>query len=132
MNSRAEIARDLHAAITEAEAEATFIKFRLQALRMLLTQYEGDDGMTMNTEDEARPTGFAYREDMARKAWEFFTGSDERMSHDFRGGYHQGFIDGAAYRVSTTPSERRVQQAQWEDQLRREAPTLTQDDGEEP
>jgi hypothetical protein len=44
VNSRAEIARDLHAAIaaTEQEPDTTIRKFRLQALRMLLTQYEDE------------------------------------------------------------------------------------------
>ena len=39
--------------------------------------------------------GFAARERMAEVAWEFyFDRNAGEMAHDFRGGYHQGYIDG--------------------------------------
>lgn len=40
--------------------------------------------------------GFAARERRAEAAWEFFTEREVEMTHEFRGGYHQGFIDGRA------------------------------------
>lgn len=67
--------------------------------------------MTVPSEEEARAAGFATRESMARKAWEFYSTRDAAMTHDFRGGYHQGYIDGAASRVSTPPSEEVVDRA---------------------
>lgn len=44
--------------------------------------------------DDERVPGFAEREKRAARAWEFFARDDREMSHDFRGGYHQGMIDG--------------------------------------
>lgn len=48
--------------------------------------------------DEMAVPGFAEREKRAAWAWEFFTRTDHEMTHDFRGGYHQGVIDEAGRR----------------------------------
>lgn len=64
-------------------------------------------------EKEARGVpGFAERENRATRAWEFFANDDRAMSHDFRGGYHQGLIDGfdlGAHAVNVGGSPVRLQ-----------------------
>ena len=58
---------------------------------------------TAPADDNRGVPGFAEREKRAARAWEFFARSDREMSHDFRGGYHQGLIDGLR-RAPATPA----------------------------
>ena len=54
--------------------------------------------------------GFAERERLARAAWEFFSERDaDEMTHQFRGGYHQGFIDGQSHSVPAEADEAMVE-----------------------
>lgn len=62
------------------------------------------------TDDERKVPNFAVREKSAERAWEFYVndGSGRRMSHDFRGGYHQGMIDGFRRPAQTEPTGAQV------------------------
>jgi hypothetical protein len=81
--------------------------------------------MTTPTEDEARA---AAREAMALHLWDEGLVRPEHLAFAV---VDEFIKEGWVSWVSTSRSERRIQQAQWEDQLRREAPTLTQDERED-
>lgn len=77
------------AALAEIHGQNPGRMYTLAEVKRLIYSLDGE---------EPRRVGFADRERLAHSAYAIFHPSEDQrsMTHDFRGGFHLGFLDGLA------------------------------------